>query len=612
MTAIPRIAPRPSILFRTSWKPALNLWPSALSVAAAIAVALLLGAVNQALGSQPQRAAYVSGALFAVVLVGPAAAYLLTRRATASAGTLAVIGLASIGVLLTGRYLSWAAPYVVFPADFLIWSESDFVNDIVKFRIGYPIYTAQANNESFTYAPGAQLLTYFLAWLSGNPTSIPVYRAFQVLYTAVAALVAWLACRRLLTLSTPLASRINFSLWSAGALPFFFLVATNPLTNPFTQNLHNDALGQLTAIVAFWLLLEYVASRDRRLLVAMAIVPVAGMLVKQSLAIWAVVSALHLGVFDRPRSWPRALAYSVLAFGALGLATAASYLIWGEHFVYWTIYVLGKRGVTPLRAVDHLLQVWPYLAMGLAGGLVLLRRHSLPNLLGPWLIWLAFFLLTVYTSSIAWMLNHIGPACLIASVWFFAALIRLSQGAFRPGQRLQPEVWVRTGAAVAAIGVLLGGLMVDRAPAEPLSPDAYRYKAEIEREFSGQPASTVLLDIGTWMYVEDGVVMKDRAPAIGERGLSQTGDFSGAVQRIGDRQYSKILVRNFNSPEFWYEHHTWSRPSNIKDALLGNYEEVRRIAAVTGMSRRLGLDYGLDEISVLVPRQRTAAAELTP
>ncbi len=37
----------------------------------------------------------------------------------------------------------------------------------------------------------------------------------------------------------------------------------------------------------------------------------------------------------------------------------------------------------------------------------------------------------------------------------------------------------------------------------------------------------VLLDAGTWAYFKDGVVMKDRAPSIGERGHSQTGDFSG-------------------------------------------------------------------------------------
>lgn len=141
-----------------------------------------------------------------------------------------------------------------------------------------------------------------------------------------------------------------------------------------------------------------------------------------------------------------------------------------------------------------------------------------------------------------------------------------------------------------------------RVPVRPFSADSYRYLGEIENEFVGQPLDRTLLDMGTWVYLRDGVVMKDRAPSIGERGYSQTGDFSGIIQRLEQKYYNKILLRNFHSSDFWYDHGSWQNSSNIRQTLLENYYELGKINAVEG-SISSDQPYGFGEITILLPRE---------
>ena len=56
----------------------------------------------------------------------------------------------SAGVAMVASYLFGVSGYLFFPADFLLWSETDYVNDILKFRSGYPIFTADPNTGSET------------------------------------------------------------------------------------------------------------------------------------------------------------------------------------------------------------------------------------------------------------------------------------------------------------------------------------------------------------------------------------------------------------------------------------------------------------------------------
>ena len=570
----------------------------------AVAVAFVIQRINSAHADQPEKAVEIVAGLFAVLALLPPGFYLISRRGAARLGELGLIIFGTVGTLLVGCYLFWASFYIVFPADFLIWSESDFVNDILKFRQNYPFFTPQINNESFTYVPGTQLFTYFLAWISGHPTSIPVYRGIQVFYTFLAVVMAFLCCRRLIAVDSASEREIGESpwWWSIVTLTGLFLIATNSLTNPFTHLLHNDALAQFINVAAYWLLLKYEATKDKRILLLMALVPAAGFWVKQSLVIWVILYAGYLTIFDRPRSFKRA--FSFVSGASVGILASflLGYALWNNDFFYWAFTVLGKHGVSPLRSFEHLLNIWVYLVIGLIGGSVLLNGEGFRRIFGHWLIWLLLISIETYTSGVAWMLNHIGPGCLIAGIWFLAALpgiwAKITDSSIKTAA---PIDWLRISVCAAVLCLLFSGLSVVRVPVQPLGADSGRYVREIEVEFAEQSPERTLLDFGTWVYLPSGVIMKDRAPTIGERGWSQTGDFSGILNRLEQKYYRKILVRNLHSPDFWYDSKSWTRSSEIRNALLENYAEIRSIKPVSGF-REHELPYGFNEISVLVPR----------
>ena len=573
-----------------------------LALLASVPLAVLIARINAILPNQPERATQIVAVVFAGLIILPAAVYLGIRRRAATFRTLTLTMLASLGVVLVASYLYVVSLDIFFPADVLNWAESDFVNDILKFRLGYPIFTNQANNESFHYVPGAQLLTYALAWLSGYPLSLAAYRMIQVGYTVLASAFAAGCCRQILRAIHPRPLK-NELLWGAVWLPLFFLIATNSLTNAFSHLLHNDALAQMLSVAAYGLLLRYAITGDRRLLWLMAIVPTAGFWVKQSLVIWAVLYCVQLAVFDQRRSFKRLLVFALAAFGVLGVSVAIGYALWGANFTYWVFAVVGQHHVSPLRSFKHVLDVWPYFTIGLIGGVVLLRGERFKVLLGPWVIWLALISVETYTSGIAWMINHIGPGCLIAGVWFLAAFTviwpEVSNAAVG---KFEPQTWLRVGAGLAIVCLLFSGLGVIRVPVRLYGDDAYRYVGEIEREFQGQPSDSILLDLGTWIYVRDGVIMKDRVPGIGERGSTQTGDFSGIIQRLKEKRYAKILVRNFHSTDFWYDRPAWRKSSGIRQAMMDNYRETGTIKQVDAQPGE-DLPYGFCEISILVPRE---------
>lgn len=581
-----------------------NLPAALLGIALAVIIAGFIFLINGYLPENAEKSLVGVGAMFAIFLIIPPVVYLAKKRSFARISELGLIVIAVVCLLLVACYLFYAGFYIAFRGDFFIWSESDFVNDILKFRQGYPIFSAQVNNESFAYMPGSQLLTYFFAWLIGQPTSIQVFRAIQLGYTFLAAIVAFLCCRRLLQQSSAAAPNLPDSrLWGIVWLSGLFLVATNYESNPFTHLLHNDALAQLVAVTGYWLLLEYEQTKDKRFLWLMALIPLVGFWVKQSLAVWAVLYVFYLLVFDRPRSFSRVFIFAMAAFGGVFLSYLAGYLIWGDNFIYWVFTVLGKHSVSPLRSFQHLLEIWTYFVIGILGGIFLIENSSYKKLFGHWLIWLIFISIETYTSGVAWMLNHIGPGCLIAGIWFFAALAvvweRIADRKIIFSSRIEI---LRAAGGLAVIGLIFSGLNVVNIPVRPFGDDAERYIGEIEREFDGQPRERVLLDFGTWLYLPAGTIMKDRAPTIGERGYSQIGDFSGIVERLDGKFYTKILVRNLHSPDFWYDHELWTQPSGIRQALLDNYREIRIIKKAEDFPDQKR-PYGFQEISVLIPRE---------
>jgi hypothetical protein len=523
-----------------------------------------------------------------------AAWWILQRRV--SPADVALAAFAAGGIALTAMYFFWARTALFQPADILIWSESPFVNDIIKFRTGVPLYSTPSDFDSFFYTPGAQLLTYALASLAGVPTSIPAYRIVQLVYVATATLLVIDATRRLGALTGFWRHQESPVLWGVVIGTVSFLAAGNSLTNPFTHLLHNDALSLLVCAAGFWGLTGYATTQRSTWLVMLALVPAAGFLVKQSLAVWAPLFLGYLLVFDQPRRWSRIAGFSVVAFGLPGLMYIAGRALWGEPFRYWIIEGLGSHPVSILRVIEHGLDGWAYFAVGFVAIVVLSRSRLDRRTLGLWCVWLALLASETYTSGIAYMRNHMGPGSLLAMPWFGLILFRVWPAAAESSWRL-PQTWLRPVATASVCVLVMNGLGTVRVPLPAYPPDMARYVADIEREMQGTDLSRVLLDHGSWVYLPHGVVMKDRMAAIGEAGFTETGDFSGVLGRIKNHYYSRILVRNLSGDDFQYDLRSWRTSSGIRDALNTFYAEVRTIPGVGNLRSP-----GFLTISVLEPR----------
>jgi hypothetical protein len=356
-------------------------------------------------------------------------------------------------------------------------------------------------------------------------------------------------------------------------------------------------------VTAYYLLLVYLETRRRLVLAAMIVLAPMGFLIKQNMLVWGVWYGGFLAVWGR--SWKRLAVFAVVSAALLGAVIVTCYAIWGHPFYYWIFYLLSHHPVSPLRSFQHVLDTWPYFAAGLLGGLAVLRRRKADALLGAWLISLGLIASEAYTSGIAWMLNHIGPGCLIAGVWFLAGLATVWGNASESRKPAEWEDWIRAGAVTVSLALVFSGLGLIRIPLQPVSGDAYRYVRDIEKQFEGQAPGKVLLDVGSWVYLKDRVIMRDRAPSIGEEGYDSSGDFSGFRSRIGARHYSKILVRGLHQPVFWYDSVQWPKSLGLRAVLLENYRETGTIRKAEGpkdLKRWSDEPYLFDEISILEPK----------
>jgi hypothetical protein len=510
----------------------------------------------------------------------------------------------------------WVAivPSVRFPADILLFSESDFVADITKLQTGQPVYTGEKDNSSQVYPVGAQFVTNLAATLTGQTKSVPFFRWMQVLFTLAAAFFAWLSFRAMGRLAgLERLPGYSHGVWMAGALLALYLAAINKITNPFVHLLHPDALAQLLASIGFYLLVRYVEKPGRTVLVAMAILPAAGFLVKQYVVCFAGLYAVYLILFDRPRSLRRSAGFvAATALTVLG-AAAMCYWLWGEAWLYWTFGVLRSHSPSWVWRFEHWQACAPHLLAGLIGGVAVFWNAQWRLLRGPWVIWLGLYVALLYTSGMSRPANHLGAASLIAAVWLLLVMQHLFVVLPASGEGNGRSTWMPAAISAAAAAMfLIGSWGVTFPPVKFPPPEAYRYVEAISREFEGLPPDRVLLELGSWKYLEAGVVMRDRSASIGDRGRTGIADMSGMLSRIESRYYQKILVRNYHEPGFWYDHFTWPKSSGVRAALQKHYREERVIPAVD-------LDYTItkwvagasmaffNEVTVLVPKERSGS-----
>lgn len=574
--------------------------PAVLVLAFTLAVGVLVGV----LAPEGEAGAVRSGALLAAPAAIAGFGWLLRHRRRVVPEDAGAFALATLAAVLVGCYVVWVLPSLLLRGDVLLWSESQVVSDIIKLRTGAPLYAPPADLSSSIYTPGVSIATWLVATIAGAGDSVAAYRIIQLVAATLAAVVASGTVKRILPDGGQGPSPAT---WAAFRLLVLFLFATNAITNPFAHLIHNDSMALLVSAVGFDVVVRYARAPRTALLLPMVLVPALGYLIKQSLAAWAalfMVQLLATAVVQRPVRWRMPAAYLALVTLALALTEATCRLVWGASFHYWTFTALGNHPTSVLRSLQHVLDTWVFFAVGLAGGWYLVVRQRQPWLLGPWAVWLLLLSGEAYTSGIAWMVNHLGPGSLVAGVLGLAGL-QLAWS--RPVEVTVPawSRWLGTCALGALVALALSGIGGVRIPVGSVGDSTRRYVADIDAEFAGMDPATVLLDMGSWVYLDAGVVMRDRSAVVGDLGIAGVGDFSGILSRIHARAYRRILVHDFDTPDLLYDHRLWQRSSGIRAALEQEYRVVRVIPAPTGGWQHITLH----AISVLEPRTGVAGGE---
>jgi hypothetical protein len=580
-------------------------WHALLLATAAVGIGLSLYAAVAQAGRVALAPSPGSWILIGVVLAvgGGAGAYGMRRRAETGAameGRLAIAALLAATSFLAISSLVYVFGFLRIPVDLVSFSESPFVDDIIKLRLGVPIYGPVTDNNTYPYTPGTQILTYGIARLLGHPTSIPAYRTIQFGYVILAALVAAGTCHQLARGFLRADEYQHRPLWIAVWIAVLLLLVNEPSFNPYTHSLHNDGLALLISMCGFFLIARHHAAPSAWLVAPMAVLPALGFLVKQNQLLWAGVFAIYL-LMSGKAPWKLIGIYLALCVVAVLSVLGGSILLWGDAFRYWIFSALGDKQVSVLRSMQHLLRAGLFVAAGLWAARVLVLPELDRGRFAVWGSWAFVLSIQAYTSGIGFVMNHMGPGIVLAGCWFLVALVRVW-----PRRAASAPFWrypVEQAGAAALVVLLLAGMGLMREPGPSVPDDLDRYIAEVEREFSDLPAEQVLMDVGSWLYLREGVLMKDRSapvslhvganqPEINRAALAET------IERIESKQYRRILARELDSPRTAYDYQ--DRGSGVKDAMLEHYRIVRRIAGVD--VSRWWPRHMIAEIVVLEPR----------
>jgi hypothetical protein len=285
-----------------------------------------------------------------------------TPRSQRATWSVALLALGAVALALAALYQ--VSFYLRIPVDLLSFAESPFLTDIIKYREGLPLYTPVADNNSYPYTPGTQILTYTIGAAFGHGTDIPFLRYVQFSYVLLAALVAGLVADGLSQLLIPEVRRGGRGLWIVSCTALLFLVALDPRFNNFVHSLHNDGLAMLISMTAAWLAVSHAHGARRWHLVAMALLPALGFLVKQNQLMWAGLFAIYLW-FEGSTDKRWVILWAVVA-GILGVAVmGGAVLVLGENFRYWIFGALGDKQVSLARSILHLIWAGLYLTFGL-------------------------------------------------------------------------------------------------------------------------------------------------------------------------------------------------------------------------------------------------------
>lgn len=525
----------------------------------------------------------------------------LIARATKSLPScppiLAILALAGACGAFVLLYVKHVAPLVLLRADIAMGSESQFVDQLIRYRAGQPQYTPAEDANSTAYGPGAPIVTYWIASLAGKPASIRVYRLIQQFYILIAVGFCAAASLSLLRFLRPQDENVRW--WPLFWLPFLYLMATNPFTNVYTHVLYSDGLGLAANSIAIWLLIEHLTTQNGRFLIPMAILPALGFLAKQKEALWLALYVIYFLLAGRV-PLRRVIALAVGGGALLMLAAGLCYALWGDAFWFWNFEVLSRLHISLKEVLDQAGEGSLYILPGIIGGLLLLRGEWLGTLMPAWICWLVHMMAAIYTSGIAFRPAHFGPATMFGMVWFLVGLATLwPEGAAEQTPERRANAWLKSAGVTISIVLfmLAGGLL---RPGSSVPPGMDRYLEAIEREFVGLPRDKVLVDTGSWVYLSQDVVMRDRESPLGTLWGTGASDYQATLDRFRGQHYARILARK---DMFFY------RDDRLRTALLDGYHEVRTIPG-TGVPRAGWLyRFLLSDVAVLEPKPPSAVTE---
>ena len=526
-------------------------------------------------------------------------------------GVVSRLELVSMSGMLFGAWFlvfllaSRLSQFVAIPADIVGFGENGFLDFILKFREGFPLYTPGPDNNTVPYTPGAPILTYLVASLLGAGTSIPLLRTITVATGALAGVVFAFGAANLASLVH--GQRFTHkAVWVAAWAGLLVLMAFDGQFNLYLHTLHNDPAALLVGATAFWVMTRYALTGQSWLLVVMIILPSIGFMIKQSQLMWVVVFPLFLVIACRLRL---ALITLIGAGAVYALTLGIAWLVWGPDFFFWVFSALGAKEMSLMRIVYHFLAAGVLLAFLAVGGWKAALTQGRRPVLAVWVSSLLVLLLGIWTSGAVWVLNHLGPGAMMATCWLFSALVGIWSTIQKASSRMPWRASLQFASLALVIVATFAGLGHLADPQRKIPDDILRYIAETEAEFEGMKPERVMLDNGNWIYLRTGTLMKDRATPLAvhigpNQSLMNLTMLDATKGRIRSGFYDKILVHEIDTPRTAYDF--GKRGSGIPELIYEHYVETKRIAGVKGITQWWPTQM-ISEIVVFVRRDLNTA-----
>jgi hypothetical protein len=450
-----------------------------------------------------------------------------------------LVALTAVTALFVIALVAVVAQRVAFPYDYLIWSESPFLTNMLKLHNGAPIYGPLSDANSFVYAPGLEYLCQAILGPFGLALDVRACRIVNVAVGALAAITAALIMTRLTAAMTSATRPRGMAVLLAG-------LAILVLFKSFTADVcHPDNLHALHLMVSIALTQRALSRGDSRAALSAALWSGAGVIVKQTAALTTLgvvgclvlLGARHFSARSR----------GLMALAGLGSAALSCswLLLMHEHGAFWLYRVLRAHPVELSRldqlfgqdiSAPHRLVLYAALVPCTIAGLASKNeaRRTFTQL------WLATGVVGALPALAAY-LKHLGlwNNLVVIDLW---AMLLVVPTLIAVAQRHDLEH--RHGLCAAALlsVIVLGSYPIKRPP----SADHLRYGRAIEASLREDFArgDTVLVGHGTAALIRAGYrdVPRDRSNTLLELVAARRRTPKDTLERLSSGHYARIYA----------------------------------------------------------------------